>query len=72
MNKFLNYIKNNISVFSSFSLILIVVSLFKIIVIDTTHARHINSRLIYYFVIVFALVILLFDYVFKKNIFRER
>jgi len=71
MSNFWSYIKNNISVFSFFSLLIITLSAYKIITIDSSQARHIDPRVIYYFAIVFAVVVLLFDYVFKK-IFSER
>lgn len=71
MNNFLNYIKNNISVFSFLSAVLILVSVVKIITIDTSIDRYINPRLIYYFAIVFACILLLFDRIIKK-IFAER
>lgn len=71
MSKFLTYIKSNISVFSFFSLVIIITSIYKLITIDTNFNWHIDPRLIFYFAILFALIVLLFDRVLKK-IFSDR
>jgi hypothetical protein len=66
MNKFLNFVNKNISVFSLLSIVLILFSVFKLITIDFSKVEHIDARLLYYFVIGFAFILLLFDFILKK------
>ena len=71
MNKILIFIKNNISVFSFFSILIIILSVYELVTIDISQIRHIDPRFIFYLAIVFALLILVFDIIFKK-IFTDR
>jgi hypothetical protein len=71
MNRILIFIKNNISVFSFFSILIIILSVYELVTIDISQIRHIDPRFIFYLAIVFALLILVFDIIFKK-IFTDR
>ena len=68
MNNISNFINRNFSVFSLLSMLLIVYSVFKILTTDGFIFNNFNIHLVYYFVIGFALILLVFDFILKKII----
>ena len=68
MSSISNFVNRNLSVFSLFSIVLVCFSVFKLLLLDDTLSRHFDIRLIYYFIIGFAFILLLFDFILKKII----
>lgn len=68
MSSISNFVNRNLSVFSLLSMVLVCFSVFRLLSLDDTLSRHFDIRLIYYFIIGFAFILLLFDFILKKII----